>query len=96
MQLDNLAKGFEIIQFRIPKLRPIASFVLQDGTIDRHDFQIDTCLIDSYKKEHFDIRVFLSWRLNFKPDVYNCVILSVAPDDFIPEFERMQRGRADD
>jgi hypothetical protein len=68
--LSGLASWAKIVEFNLPSEELFVDFVREDGTSDRIFMDLDTVFLDIASASQRDWRIFLSWRVNFEPDIY--------------------------
>ncbi|WP_429929949.1 DUF2169 family type VI secretion system accessory protein [Agrobacterium vitis] len=84
--VTGLTAGVEELAFALPGEQMLVDFVREDGTIEREQFVLDTVFLDIAAPRRRDWRIYLSWRVNFEPDMFEQAIihrrrLSQAPLD---------------
>jgi hypothetical protein len=77
IKLSNLIAGHEDVQIELPGDRIVLDLVKADGEIDQREMSLDTVFLDIASDKRRRRHVFLSWRLNFEPNLYNGVRIAL-------------------
>lgn len=48
----------------------MVDFVREDGTVEREKMVLDTVFLDIAAAKQRNWRIYLSWRVNFEPDMF--------------------------
>ncbi len=73
--LTGLAERAEPVRFRLPREQPFVEFTGEHSEPIRASMALDTVFLDIVGRHQHDWRVFLSWRVNFPPDVFDRAII---------------------
>ncbi|MGV1804224.1 DUF2169 family type VI secretion system accessory protein [Agrobacterium vitis] len=73
--LTGLTHSTETYAIDLPGEQAIVDFVREDGTIEREKMHLDTVFLDIASAKQRDWRVYLSWRVNFEPDLFEQAII---------------------
>ncbi|MGO4449872.1 DUF2169 domain-containing protein [Phyllobacterium sp. TAF24] len=68
--LVGLTTGVSHVEFNLPSEKLFVKFVREDGPVDPVAMNLDTVFLDIAAPTRRDWRVYLSWRVNFEPNVY--------------------------
>ncbi len=72
--LTNITDGGKLL-FSLPHTTVMVDFIRVDGTVVREEMILDTVFIDVAATRRRDWRIYLSWRVRFKPDIYSEAIV---------------------
>ncbi|MEF2074856.1 DUF2169 family type VI secretion system accessory protein [Consotaella aegiceratis] len=87
--LTGLAEAAETVTLVLPQESLFVDFVRDDGRTDRQDMALDTVFLDIAAKRRRDWRVYLSWRVNFEPDIYSRAVIQ-----YVASFQSAAQIRA--
>ncbi|MDT3376340.1 DUF2169 domain-containing protein [Labrys neptuniae] len=73
--LTGLSMGRETLAFNLPNESIFVDLVSKDGHEKRQDMVLDTVFLDIAAESWRDWRVFLSWRVNFEPQIHEEAII---------------------
>lgn len=73
--LTGLAERGQPVCFHLPDEQPFVEFIDGQGDPTRAPMVLDTVFLDIAARHQRDWRVFLSWRINFEPDVFDRAII---------------------
>ena len=73
--LTGLAQREEPVRFRLPHEQTLVEFVGENREPLRAPMALDTVFLDFAGRHQRDWRIFLSWRVNFEPDVFDRAII---------------------
>ncbi len=68
--LTALMAGREEVIFNLPGEQMLVDFVREDGTLEREEMVLDTVFLDIAAPRRRDWRIYLSWRVNFEPEMF--------------------------
>lgn len=77
--LSGLSAWAKIVEFDLPGEEMFVDFVREDGTSERTAMNLDTVFLDIAAPLQRDWRVYLSWRVNFEPDLYEKAVIHSGP-----------------
>ncbi|MBF2715073.1 DUF2169 family type VI secretion system accessory protein [Agrobacterium vitis] len=80
-RLIGLCAKAQEISFSLPDEHLFVEFVGEDNVLDKKNMVLDTVFLDISAVSRRDWRVFLSWRVNFPPGVYEQAILNIAGNE---------------
>lgn len=69
----------ERFDLELPGDRLAVIFMREGSEQDRVDMNLDTLFLDIAERRIEDARVYISWRVNFPPDVYQTAVIDYAP-----------------
>jgi hypothetical protein len=79
VSLLGLAGWARIVTFDLPGEEVFTDFVMEDGAAERKRMNLDTVFLDIAAPSRRDWRVYLSWRVNFEPDLYEKAVIHSGP-----------------
>jgi hypothetical protein len=79
VSLLGLADWARIVAFDLPAEEVFIDFVTQEGAAERKRMNLDTVFLDIAAPSRRDWRVYLSWRVNFEPDLYESAVIFSEP-----------------
>ncbi len=96
--LVNLVAGDPGRELRLPGDKVVLELFKEDGSLLRQEARLDTVMIDVAARSKRRHRVFLSWRLNFLPEVYERIRIVLerqekSPEDIRADIRKNNRGR---
>jgi hypothetical protein len=79
VSLMGLADWARIVAFDLPGEEVFVDFVTEGGGAERKRMNLDTVFLDIASPARRDWRIFLSWRVNFEPDLYEKAVIHIGP-----------------